>query len=741
VPIAFQRKSIVVNLKVINSLTMAHLNPLAVPFALPPPPPGGAPPGVPGAIVAPVNYRELYDTTRLPDAFLGVYAPWYAGMSTSLAGPQVNQPQAVRAGLLALPGEIPLVLLYSAAGPGGTPPMVQALHRVSKYPSIPGIVTQWDGGYYGFGSDLGEGNQILSYALPGDAFHTTDSVQVVEANHMMDAWAANPGAHQLGPYGAGDADVELVRTRSFMAVPPTYVHLFVDKHLTPRDAYTAFHTLATLNGDLVSCSTLEIWLRAQATVSHLVPPVPGTTRSVVTREPLDQPRADGVFQHYTFVKLTQDFPHIRNQGISQDTRNHDLISAIHQESMVRAAIRSAEALEARAPKLPSGKFSDNTVKLMLRVCEVEHETQLPPYWSDLANCAKGEIRILLQAALTARVAETDSASLITPIATKEMVERLNRIEFAGRTENFSTGIHPFMCVEGPPGAAESSAHLYDLIISGLAAPSLSDHAQLAAGVSTPKTLFEMGKAMKTLSLLFDIGLGKNHRLSITWRQFVRVDWEHLQQYLRDFIDDQWAGEEATACCRFLRFLQLRLNEFHNQALIPMAYGYPDIPPFAEEFSNAVKYKLPHVFPMLPAHYLKAAPLGMYATRSSGSSAATGSGGARTPAGKPGEPANPRKAESKVGSGTREVNPSPRAVHKLQMEGTKMKVPDILKAHPVPSDSSGVEMCLSWHCRQSCFTNCNRQSGHTKLSDSDATKLSDYLRLVGTSGVLASAKNV
>jgi hypothetical protein len=80
---------------------MAHLNPLAVPFALPPPPPEGTPQGVPGAIVAPVNYLELYDTTRLPDAFLGVYAPWYAGMSTSLAGPQVNQPQAVRAGLLA----------------------------------------------------------------------------------------------------------------------------------------------------------------------------------------------------------------------------------------------------------------------------------------------------------------------------------------------------------------------------------------------------------------------------------------------------------------------------------------------------------------------------------------------------------------------------------------------------------------------------------------------------------------
>jgi hypothetical protein len=99
---------------------------------------------------------------------------------------------------------------------------------------------------------------------------------------------------------------------------------------------------------------------------------------------------------------------------------------------VRAAIQSAEALEARSPKLPSGKFSDNTVKLMLRVCEEEHETQPLPYWSDLANCAKGETRILLQAALTARVAETDSASLITPIATKEMVERLNHIEFAGQ---------------------------------------------------------------------------------------------------------------------------------------------------------------------------------------------------------------------------------------------------------------------------------------------------------------------
>jgi hypothetical protein len=246
---------------------------------------------------------------------------------------------------------------------------------------------------------------------------------------------------------------------------------------------------------------------------------------MVSRPTLTQPHADAILQHFTYKKVMRDFPHLRVLGATLDSRSHDLVAAmhheglarshdlvaaIHHEGLVREAARASEAREACAPKLPSAKLSGHTVELLLRICEVGNETLLPPYRGDLANCAKVDMRLLLQAALTRRASEPDSALLIAPTATKEMVERLNRLEFAGDSKNFSTGIHPFLCVPGPRGAAEKSATLYDLIISGAAAPTLSDHALLAQGVTTPKNLCDKAEAMKTLSVPFDVGLGANH---------------------------------------------------------------------------------------------------------------------------------------------------------------------------------------------------------------------------------------
>jgi hypothetical protein len=54
---------------------MALPNHLALGLAVPPPPPGGGPPGDPRTLATATNYRELYDLTRSPDAFLGVYGP------------------------------------------------------------------------------------------------------------------------------------------------------------------------------------------------------------------------------------------------------------------------------------------------------------------------------------------------------------------------------------------------------------------------------------------------------------------------------------------------------------------------------------------------------------------------------------------------------------------------------------------------------------------------------------------
>ena len=68
----------------------------------------------------------------------------------------------------------------------------------------------------------------------------------------------------LGPYGAGDAGVEIIRCRKAVYIPTSYVGLLLGANLTPIEAWT----WNRLRGAIVNaaaedaCRPLIDWLRA-----------------------------------------------------------------------------------------------------------------------------------------------------------------------------------------------------------------------------------------------------------------------------------------------------------------------------------------------------------------------------------------------------------------------------------------------------------------------------------------------
>jgi len=194
--------------------------PLIAPGA-PPPPAVGAAAAAPQQApipVAPSTFAELYNTLTT-DAHAGVYGPV---LMLFTAEPAVARrtPAEIRTALNnAGDGFLQAYLLLGANN------CTVMIHTVSRYPSLPGVASPWDGQHFGFIGEV-EGPMAQPVEFPGaTAFDLTPAAVPVPTINMMEArWIAVGAVPYLPPYGMADADTELIRMRRaallpFVAVP------------------------------------------------------------------------------------------------------------------------------------------------------------------------------------------------------------------------------------------------------------------------------------------------------------------------------------------------------------------------------------------------------------------------------------------------------------------------------------------------------------------------------------------
>jgi len=96
----------------------------------------------------------------------------------------------------------------------GTDNQAYAIHMVTRYPTLPGMVTPWDGLRFGFiGECVGGLAQPVEFPS-ATAFELAQAAVRVPTVGVMEArWLAAGSLPYLEPLDPADADSELVRTR------------------------------------------------------------------------------------------------------------------------------------------------------------------------------------------------------------------------------------------------------------------------------------------------------------------------------------------------------------------------------------------------------------------------------------------------------------------------------------------------------------------------------------------------
>jgi hypothetical protein len=140
-------------------------------------------------------------------------------------------------------------------------------HRLQRFAPQLGAPTDFDNIGYAFFGDVTNGQAPPSIEWPVTAFHQVGmSIRVPQRELIDQMLAAEPEITLLGPFGNDDAGTEVVRVRQAMLVVPfRYVRLFLQRPLTPREAWVQVAGAIYNDGTQEACVALLDWIRVALT--------------------------------------------------------------------------------------------------------------------------------------------------------------------------------------------------------------------------------------------------------------------------------------------------------------------------------------------------------------------------------------------------------------------------------------------------------------------------------------------
>ena len=210
----------------------------------------------------------------------------------------------------------------------------------------------------------------------------------------------------LGPFGVGDAGVEIVRCRKKVYVPAPYVSLLLGGDLTPVEAWQR------LRGAIVdataedACRPIVDWLRAALT--RLGPDSPST---LVVPDPL-APLPGALLLEHRHRMLLGHLPGL-------DPSINRAVGTCIAETVGEVAVELRETRlenkrvrEGKERKGAAEYFGANLTHL-LNLVQVTDAQDLPPVWEALARASKHQQLLVLQRATCAMVSSEDRKSTCT----------------------------------------------------------------------------------------------------------------------------------------------------------------------------------------------------------------------------------------------------------------------------------------------------------------------------------------
>jgi hypothetical protein len=408
-----------------------------------------------------------------------------------------------------------------------------------------------------------------------------------------------------------------------------------------------------------------------------------------------------------------------------------MATAIVRQTDETRIARETKEMEQETPKLPStvDKFR-HTLHILLRLCNVEDEDDLPVIWHEWANCGKKQELAVLRDLLDSYAQGPGRFIARSPIITPKILQDLVAFTFVGdHRDDVNIGLSPFNVIEGGEAFRRHNLELSKVqgtLFQNEIGFNLSDLDALQKRElkAVPLCFFDLEKTLGLFGNLLAVVLGENHVITTSYRQF----WE-LLALVRDDIRDQIDIQLTLRPPHLLRSIQLIIYTWFTSR---KSNAHPATPDFADVLTRIQlsSYQLPG----LPGMYHDLT----YATKPqlsiSTPTTSSSSGGTTT---------SDLSTITGVSHRHQGVLPPVDAVPKHRNIFVRNADPDtalqalvpahiqlrnIIKNDHVPLNDSQQPMCLSFHLRRGCWSQCKRAHDHSRqLSPAERQRVSDFVK--------------
>jgi tRNA threonylcarbamoyladenosine modification (KEOPS) complex Pcc1 subunit len=248
--------------------------------------------------------------------------------------------------------------------------------------------------------------------------------------------------------------------------------------------------------------------------------------------------------------------------------------------------------------------------------------------------------------------------------------------------------------------------VYQMMYAGAAAPAIEQVLPLLSRApAMPASMLAMQISLKNYSVLLDVILGVNHRVSADFRRFVH-SWDRVTLEVEASFGDQvraWIP-------RFLRYIQLCMVQYFN--LASSVGNSAPLPPLNQLIHHVQMRNWP-ALPPLPVGYLADPP-----------------------------PARPAPAPAISPPGAPVAAPNGTSVTNLHSDGELVahfqrgntglrNLTTHANARPLPTaDGSSTQLCLAFALRGNCSSDCSRSATHRLLTAPERSGISSFLVRVG-----------
>jgi hypothetical protein len=647
----------------------------------------------------------------------------------------------------------PVLQAYLACVATARGPRIYCVHSPATFTAaLDGTETPWDDETFAF---LGEPVQGMTtmVKLPETCFNVVNG-WAKTAEHIMGHLNEFNAYGSLRPVENHDDTVSHTFTRLCTYLPLRYASSMLDSRgYTPRQVWEILYPQLVADAVLQICRPVIDWLRITSTATAVVDDQgndrlgPPANYIMLTTPMADQDLlAHGAEQLRLYLpdsvpRAQQILPWQQLPGttLAAQPERGGVEAALTQvaQALVLQANTAQAAHEAKliadaTPKLPSQseKFK-HTLHILLAMLNIEDERLLPGLWQQWANCPKKQEFIILRDLLENYARGPSRFSNFSPVVTIKLVQDLSTFDFSGVSEDdFETGLSPFVVADGTSAHRAANLELSREQSLLLGQESMLLYADLEtikkkSFRSVPLTYFELEKALGLFGNLLGTVLGDAHPLTVAYREF----WERIIHALQDELQSKLDTKGFIKPVHILRSVHLDIQAYFEDVRRQVK---PDPPNFVGILHRIRNHT--YVLPRLPAplytllnpnpkHNLQPPGHGQISTISTPS---VTSSDISTISGTIPSQATGALTPSMAGTWIPNSQPDD-TIRSLVPKEVKLR--DLIGRDPEPQTDSNRPMCLSYHLRPGCWSNCKRAYDHHRaLTGPEKVRLTNFVNI-------------